>query len=315
MARSDAMTYWRFLMRVFVTGASGWIGSAVVPELLEAGHDVVGLARSDTSADALAAAGVEVQRGSLQDPDSLHDGAAKADAVIHLAFIHDFSQYDNSVQADQTAIATLGAALKGTGRPLVIASGMAALADGVATEDDPFRPDFPRALAANMALAFAGRGVRPSVVRLPPSVHGRGDDGFVPTLIHVARLRGRSGYIGSGTNRWPAVHRADAARLFRLAVERAPAGSILHAVGDEGVPTRSIAEVIGRHLELPVVSVPAEQAEEHFGWLGRFFAIDAAASSALTQQRLGWKPTHPRLIEDLEQGHYFAEPTKRGLPV
>lgn len=303
-------------MRVFVTGASGWIGSAVVPELMQAGHHVVGLARSEASADAIAATGAEVLHGSLDDLESLRVGAAKSDGVIHLAFIHDFSQYDTSVLADQQAIETLGAALEGTDRPLVIASGVAAVTqNGVATEEDPPDPDFPRSPAANMTLALAERGVRPSVVRLPPSVHGRGDNGFVPTLINVARLRGRSGYIGNGANRWAAVHRSDAARVFRLALEKAPAGSVLHAVADEGVPTRSIAEVIGRHLEVPVVSIPPEQAGEHFSWLGRFFGIDAAASSALTQQRLGWKPTYPGLIEDLDEGHYFDDPTKRGLPV
>jgi nucleoside-diphosphate-sugar epimerase len=303
-------------MRIFVTGASGWIGSAVVPELLDAGHEVVGLARSDASADALAAASAEVHRGSLEDLESLRVGAAKADGVIHLAFIHDFSRYEQSVGADQRAIETIGAALEGTDRPLVIASGVAAIAwSGVATEEDPFSPDFPRAAAARATLALAERGVRSSVVRLPPSVHGQGDDGFVPTLIQTARVRGRSGYIGDGANRWPAVHRNDAARLFRLAVEQAPAGSVLHAVADEGVPTRTIAEVIGRRLELPVVSIPPEQASEHFGWLGRFFAIDSAASSTLTRQRLAWEPTHPGLIADLEEGHYFRDLSKRGLPV
>jgi nucleoside-diphosphate-sugar epimerase len=303
-------------MRVFVTGASGWIGSALVPDLIQAGHHVVGLARSQASTDALAAAGAEVQPGSLEDRESLHTGAAKSDGVIHLAFIHDPSQYESSVQADRRAIETLGTALEGTDRPLVIASGILALSqNGVATEEDPPHPDFPRTPAAHMALALAERGVRSSVVRLPPTVHGRGDDGFVPTLINIARLRSRSGYIGNGANRWPAVHRIDAARLFRLALEKAPAGSVLHAVADEGVPTRSIAEVIGRHLELPLVSVPAEQVGDHFGWLGGFFAADVPASSVLTQQRLGWKPTNPGLIEDLDQGHYFQDLTKRGLPV
>ena len=303
-------------MRVFVTGASGWIGSAVVPELRQAGHNVVGLARSQASADALAAAGAEVHRGSLEDLNSLQAGAAKADGVIHLAFIHDFSDYERAVRADQRAIDALGAELEGSDQPFVIASGVAVVtSNGVATEDDPPAPDFPRTAAALATLALAERGVRPSVVRLPPTVHGRGDDGFVPTLINIARQRARSGYIGDGANRWPAVHRNDAARLFRLALEEAPAGSVLHAVADEGVLTRSIAEAIGRHLELPVVSVPPEQAAQHFSWFGRFFAIDAPTSSLLTQERLGWKPTEPGLIEDLDEGHYFQDLTKRGLPV
>jgi nucleoside-diphosphate-sugar epimerase len=302
-------------MRVFVTGASGWIGSAVVPELIQGGHDVVGLARSEASADALAAVGAEVHYGSLEDLETLRAGAAKADGVIHLAFIHDFSQYETSVLADQRAIETLGHALEGSDRPLVIASGVMALASNeMATEEDPPHPGFPRAAAANMTLALAERGVRPSVVRLPPTVHGPGDNGFVPTLINIARVRGRSGYVGDGSNRWPAVHRRDAARLFVLALEKAPAGSVLHAVADEGVPTRTIAEVIGRHLDLPLVAVTPDRAADHFGWLGLIFAADSPASSVLTQERLGWKPTHPGLIEDLDEGHYFQDPTKRGIP-
>ena len=302
-------------MRVFVTGASGWIGSALVPELIQAGHDVVGLARSEASADALSAAGAEVHHGSLEDLESLGAGAAKSDGVIHLAFIHDFSRYEASVRADQRAIETLGAALQDSERPLVIASGVLALTQGgVATEEDPPHPDFPRSPAATMTLALAERGVRSSVVRLPPSVHGEGDNGFVPTLINIAREQCRSGYVGDGANHWPAVHRNDAASLFRLAVENAPAASVLHAVSDEGIPTRAIAEVIGRHLDVPVVSVPPDQAADHFGWLGPFFAADVAASSALTRERLDWKPTHPGLIEDLEQGHYFRDPSRRALP-
>ena len=303
-------------MRVFVTGASGWIGSGVVTELIEAGHHVVGLARSDASADAVAAAGAEVHRGSLEDLESLQSGAATSDGVIHLAFIHDFSEYEHAVAADLRAIEAMGSALEGSGRPLVIASGIAALrSQDKATEDDPPVPEFPRAPAAIATVAMAERGVRSSVVRLPPTVHGRGDDGFVPTLITIARLRGRSGYIGPGDNRWPAVHRNDAARLFGLALEKAPAGAVLHAVADEGVRTHTIADVIGRHLGMPVVSVPPEQAGEHFSWLGRFFASDVPASSVATQEQLGWKPVEPSLIEDLEEGHYFQDPTKRGLPL
>lgn len=303
-------------MRVFVTGASGWIGSALVPELIEAGHHVIGLARSEASADALTAAGAEALHGSLEDLDSLKEGAAKSDGVIHLAFIHDFSRYQAAQETDQQAIAAMGSALEGSDRPLVVASGIAALtSNGPATELDPPRPDFPRAHAADMTLAFAEHGVRSSIVRLPPTVHGRGDEGFVPTLVNVARRTGVSGFIGEGTNRWPAVHRDDAARLFRLALEKAPAGSILHAIADEGVPTRSIAEVIGRHLNLPVATVAPEHANDHFSWLGMIFAADLPASSALTRQRIGWTPTGAGLIDDLDQGHYFQDPSKQGIPL
>ena len=297
-------------MRVFVTGASGFIGSAVLPELIGAGHQVVGLARSDASADAITASGARVQRGDLNDPDSLRAGAEEADGVIHLAYIHDFSQPVAAAQADLRAIETFGAALAGSDRPLVIASGVVGLAAGrVATEDDlPEGGVQPRVAAAQVALDLAARGVRSAVVRLAPTVHGEGDHGFIAALIGIAREKGVSGYIGSGENRWPAVHVQDAARLFRLTLEGAPAGSVVHGIADEGVPTREIAEVIGRHLDVPVVSVPGEAAEAHFGWLGRFFAADVPASSALTRQRLGWQPTHPGLLEDLEQGHYFLNP-------
>jgi nucleoside-diphosphate-sugar epimerase len=293
-------------MRVFVTGASGWIGSAVVPELIEAGHDVVGLARSDASADALRAAGAEVLHGSLEDLDSLQAGAAKADGVIHLAFIHDFSQYEAANQTDRQAIETLGAALEGSDRPLVIASGVAARTEGpAATEHDPSDPEFPRSAASDLTVALAERGVRSGVVRLPPTVHGRGDHGFVSWLIDIARQKGVSGYVGDGSNRWPAVHRLDAAHLYRLALEQAPPGSVLHAVAEEGVSTRTIAEVIGRHLDVPVGSITPEDALEHFGFLGLIWGADLPTSSALTQAQMNWRPTKPGLIEDLEQGHYF----------
>jgi nucleoside-diphosphate-sugar epimerase len=292
-------------MRVFVTGASGWIGSAVVPELINAGHTVIGLARSEASADAISAAGAEVLRGSLEDLDHLHEGAAKADGVIHLGFIHDFHDYEAANQTDRQAIATMGAALQGSDRPLVIASGVATTAQGrEAREDDPPAPDFPRSAAATMTLALAGNGVRSAVVRLPPTTHGRGDHGFIPTIITIARQKSVAGYIADGSNVWPAVHRSDAARVFRLALEQAPAGSVWHAVGEEGVPTRTIAEVIGRHLGVPVESIAPDHAGGHFGWMGVFWAMDVPAASALTRERLGWQPTGPGLIEDLEQGHY-----------
>ena len=295
-------------MRVFVTGATGFIGSAVVPELIAAGHQVTGLARSDASAHALAAAGAGVRRGALDDLDSLRAGAAASDGVIHLAYIHDFSDYEAAARTDLRAIETLGSALEGTDRPLVIASGVPGVVAGrPGTERDALDPSSPRTASAQTALSLADRAVRSSVVRLSPTVHGEGDHGFVPRLIAIAREKGVSGYVGDGSNRWPAVHRMDAARLFRLALEAAPAGSVLHGVADEGVPVRDIAEVIGRHLDVPVASISPEKAGEHFGFLGALLGRDLATSSALTQVRMGWTPSHPALIVDLEQGHYFQE--------
>jgi nucleoside-diphosphate-sugar epimerase len=310
-------------MRVFVTGASGWIGSAVVPELIGAGHQVTGLARSDASAAALTSAGAQVVRGTLDDLDTLRAAAAASDGVIHLAFKHDIAftgDFQGAAQADRGAIETFGEALAGSGRPFVIASGLLGLAPGrVSTErDDGHAPGTPaadpgsgpamRLANAEMTLSFASRGVRSSVLRLPPTVHGQGDNGFMTALIGMARGRGLAGYLGDGSNRWPAVHRLDAAQLFRLAVEQAPAGSVLHAVGDEGVPIRDIAEVIGRHLGVPVSSIPAEQAGEQFGFLAGFIGLDSPALSALTRELLDWHPTHPGLIEDLDKGHYFEGP-------
>jgi nucleoside-diphosphate-sugar epimerase len=297
-------------MRVFVTGASGYIGSAIVPELLGAGHRVVGLARSDASAAALAAAGAEVHRGALNDLDSLSAGAAASDGVIHTAFIHDFSNIEASGRTDQRAVETLGAALEGSNRPLVITSGTAVLSSGrVGTErdaPDPGSAGVHRIASEEIARSLASRGVRSSVLRLPPSVHGEGDrHGFVPILIDTARAKGVSGYIGAGSNRWPAVHRLDAARLFRLALEDAPAGSTLHGVADEGVPVRAIAEAIGRQLDLPVVAMSPDDAGEHFGFLAGFLAADVPASSALTRELLGWQPTHRGLLDDLDAGPYF----------
>jgi nucleoside-diphosphate-sugar epimerase len=293
-------------MRVFVTGASGWIGSAVVPELLGAGHQVLGLARSDDSAAAIAAAGAEVLRGGLNDLDTLRAGAGGSDGVIHLAFIHDFSDFEASVTADRRAIETMGGALEGSGKPLVIASGTPALPGHVATERDESAPGSPvagRMENARAALGMAARGVRSSVVGLPRTVHGDGDrHGFIARLVGIARDTGVSGYVGDGSNRWPAVHVLDAAHLFRLAVERAPAGSRLHAVGDEGVPIRDIAEVISRHLNVPAASVPAGD----LGFLGQVLSIDQPASATLTRELLGWRPVQPGLIEDLDKGHYFG---------
>jgi len=300
-------------MRVFVTGASGWIGSAVVPELIGAGHEVVGLARSDASAAALIAAGAEVRHGSLDDLDTLRSAAAESDGVVHLAFKHDVAfsgGFADAADADRRAIETFGEALAGSGRPLVIASGLAGLNTGaLATEETMPDPDSPaghRTLSERAALALASSDVRSSSLRLPPTVHGAGDAGFMAMLVGVARDKGVSGYIGDGANHWPAVHRADAARLFRLAVESAPAGTVLHAAAEQGVPLRDVAEAIGCGLGVPVVSVDPADAGEHFGWLGTFLGFDVLASSDRTRELLGWEPTHQGLVEDLDQGHYFG---------
>jgi nucleoside-diphosphate-sugar epimerase len=297
-------------MRVFVTGATGFIGSAVVAELLQAGHEVVGLARSEESAAALAAAGAEVQRGSLHDPDGLAEAAAAADGVIHTAYIHDFSDMAGAARVELQAIEAFGQALEGSGRPLVITSGTGLIAPGrvVAETDwhDTSRPGHPRAAAADAARALVERGVGVSIVRPAPTVHGVGDHGFVPFLIEIARRQGVSGYVGDGASRWPAVHRLDTARLYRLALERAEPGEVFHAVAEEGVPSREIAEVIARHLELPAASIAPEAAAEHFGWMAAFWGLDIPASNTLTRERLGWEPTEVGLIADLEQGHYFS---------
>jgi nucleoside-diphosphate-sugar epimerase len=295
-------------MRVFVTGASGWIGSAVVPELLAAGHDVVGLARSDAAAARLTALGARVRRGDLDDLDGLRAGAEDSDGVIHLGFKHDFSDMAGAGRTERAAVETLGAALDGSDRPLLLASGLALVAPGrVVSERDPVAtsgPNAPRGGSEALALAHAEHGVRSVALRFAPTVHGEGDYGFMAALVGVARERGAAGYVGDGTNRWPAVHRFDAARLVRLALEKALAGSVVHGVAEEGVPARTIAEAIGRQLDIPVVSVAPEDVAAHFGWIGAFFALDMPASSTLTQRRLGWTPTHPGLIEDLEAGHY-----------
>jgi nucleoside-diphosphate-sugar epimerase len=306
-------------MRIFLTGASGWIGSAVVPALLAAGHTVSGLARTDASADALMAAGVDVQRGALDDLGTLRRAAEDAEAVIHLAFKHDIAfsgDFQGAADADRQAIETFGEVLAGTNAPFLIASGTLGLAPGgTATEQDGrdaeavTRMGFAGGRLANAqaTLALADRGIRSAVVRLPPTVHGAGDHGFLATLVAIARDKGASGYIGNGAGRWPATHRLDAAELFVLALDKAPAGSVLHAVAEEGVPTRRIAEAIGRSLELPAVSIPADQAGEHFGWLGGFFGVDSPASSTTTRELLGWQPSQPGVIQDLDAGHYVAE--------
>ena len=295
-------------MRVFVTGATGFIGTAVVRELIDAGHQVLGLARSDAAAKSLIAKGADVHHGSLEDLEGLGSGAAAADGVIHTAFIHDFSNYGPAAEADRRAIEALGAAIAGSDRPLVLTSGtlLAQRQGSFATEEDAPNPSFPRK-SEKAALALAARGVCASVLRLPPSVHGNGDHGFVPRLISVAHEKGVSAFIGDGLNRWPAVHRLDAAHLYRLVLEKGSAGATYHGVADEGVPTREIAEAIGRGLSVPVVSKSREAAADHFGWIARFFGIDGPASSALTQEGLGWRPVQPGLIADLNAAHYFQQ--------
>ncbi len=293
-------------MRILVTGASGWIGRALLPELRNAGHQVLGLARSQAAATTIAAAGADVLRGDLDDLDALRAGAAECDGVIHLAFMHDVTQFDAAIRTDLRTIETFATVLEGTGKALVVTSGTPALAAGrVATEHDWPTPDDSGAARASNARAtveLAARGIRASVVRIPRSAHGAGDRGLVAQLVGLARKRGHAGYVGDGSCRWPAVHVLDAAHLYRLAVERAPAGSVLHAVGDEGVPTRDIAAAIARHLNVPTGPAPMEE----FGFLGPILAADQPASSQLTRELLGWQPIRPRLLDDLEHNHYFG---------
>lgn len=296
-------------MRIFVTGATGFVGSAVVDELLAAGHGVVGLARSDESAASLSAKGAEVARGDLTDLDSLRRGASDVDGVIHTAFNHDFSKFADNAAMDRHAIETIGAVLQGSDRPLIVTSGVALLAPGrLATESDaPPVPSasFPRESEA-AAAALAARGVRVGIVRLPPSVHGDGDHGFVPILIKLAREKGIAAYADEGMNRWPAVHRLDAARVYRMAIERADVGGAYHAIAEEGIAFKDIAGAIGRGLDVPVASKSGEEAKQHFTWFTMFASMDAPASSAKTRDRLGWKPEKRGLIADIEQADYFA---------
>lgn len=306
-------------MRIFVTGASGWIGSAVVPELLGAGHEVVGLARSEPSASRLEEVGASVARGDLDDPEGLAKVAADSDGVIHLAFQHEVAfggDFAAAGAADRRAVEAMGAALADSDRPFVLASGMLGLAPGrTATENDGLvpgadvraNPAGARAATALLALSLRGIGVRSSVLRFSPTVHGDGDPGFVSILVGIARRRGVSGYVGNGANRWSAVHRSDAARLARLAVEAAPAGSVLHAVADEGIAFSDIAAAIGRHLDVPTSSVPPGSAAEHFGFLGPMVSGDFPGSAAITRETLGWVPTGPGLLEDLEHDHYYRQ--------
>ncbi len=295
-------------MRVFVTGAAGFIGSGVVPDLISHGHSVVGLARSDANEAALKAMGASVLRGSLEDLDSLRKGAAESGGVIHLAFVHDFARFAENGQIDKRAIEAMGETLAGTNKPMVVTSGVGLLAPGrLSTEEDVARVGeaIPR-VSESAAFAFANRGVRASAVRLP-QVHGEpGKAGFVGYLAQIAQQKGVSAYVGDGSNRWAAAHRADVAPVYRLALEKGVSGASYHAVGDEGVRLRDIAEIIGRQFKLPVVSIPPEKASEHFGWLALLASGDVPSSSALTQQRLGWKPTNIGLITDISRPGYFG---------
>jgi nucleoside-diphosphate-sugar epimerase len=296
-------------MRVFVTGATGFVGSAVVQELLREGHEVLGLARSEAASEALSAVGAQVHWGNLGDPDSLRSGAFASDGVIHTGFVHDFSRFKEVCEIDRLAIEALGSALEGSQRPLIVTSGTALVSPGrLATEDQApgsTSADFPRIATEEAASAAAARGVRVSVVRLSPTVHGEGDHGFIPSLIQTAREKGISAYVGGGLNRWSAVHRLDAALLYRLALEKATPGPRYHGAAEEGVAFKEIARAIGKGLNLPVVSQSPEEAAVHFGWFAHFASLDCPASNHLTRERLGWQPSQPTLFADLESGGYF----------
>jgi len=295
-------------MRVFVTGASGFVGSAIVKELITAGHQVLGLARSDSAAESLRKEGAQVHRGDVNDLPTLQKGAAQSDAVIHTAFNHDFSQFKANCEADRKVIGALGAALAGSNRPLIITSGIGLLNTGriITEEDVPASSDLvPRAASEEAANAAAIKGIKVYIVRLPPTVHGRGDHGFVPMIIERAKENGESAYIGEGKNRWSAVHRLDAAVLYRLIVEQQPSQKVYNAVAEEGIPLRDIAEAIGKGLNLPAVSRTGKDAEAHFTWFTHFAALDCPASSEKTRKILNWQPSQPGLLEDLVPGIYF----------
>jgi nucleoside-diphosphate-sugar epimerase len=301
-------------MRVFITGATGFVGSAIVQELLGAGHRVLGLARSDAGAASLAAAGADVHRGSLEDLESLKRGAAVVDGVIHTAFIHDFSDFAANAKADKLAIEAMTATLAGSGKPFLVTSGVLGLASGrPGTEEDSPGSGSPRK-SEEAGLAASAQGVRAMVMRLSPSVHGDGDHGFVPALIKLAREKGFVVYVGEGKNRWPAVHRLDTAKLYRLALEKGTSGARFHGVADEGIPIRDIAEVIGRRLNMPAVSKTPEEAAALLGFIGHVLAMDCTASNTLTRERLGWHPTQPGLLRDLEHGRYFVADALGGRP-
>ena len=297
-------------MRVFLTGATGYVATAVAAELLEAGHTVLGVARTDDGAAALEARGVTPHRGDLTDPDSLVAGALQCDGVIHTAFIHDFSRFMESAEIERQAVEAMLGALAGSGKPFIATSGVAMLAQGrPAVETDKPQP-MGRGATEFVVTGAADKGVRSCIIRLPPSTHGKGDKGFSPHLIDIARDKGVAGYIGEGANRWAGGRRADAARLYRLALEKGTAGAVYHAIGDEGIATRDIAAAIGRRAGVPTASIPAEQASDHFGWIGMFFGMEMSASSAWTQQQLGWAPTPPGLLADIE-GPNYAEATSK----